>query len=169
MYLCMCMYVSTESRSVRHKTNIQGTRCGNTTCYKNPRHLPRRHQGTSTSRTSAASTASFVRAMRTLLWHPPRQTEKTGVAFSAAEEEVEEAPTTASDPKQEDSSDVVVAPDKKLPAAREWRPRTALDFSGHCFAKSVQVKEEKRHVNLAHHSFCYFFAAHQRAVERSSS
>ncbi len=43
------------------------------------------------------STASFVRAMRTLLWHPSRHT------FLA--EEVE-SPAVASGAKQEDSSEV---------------------------------------------------------------
>lgn len=87
-----------------------------------------------------ASTASFVRAMRTLLWHPPRQA-ATEVGFLV--EEVEEAPAVASDANEE----VVVAPDEKLPVGREWRPRTALDFSGHCFAKNVQVKKENQRVH----------------------
>lgn len=76
-------------------------------------------QGTASKRNTAAESATyFVKVVRALLRSPPRG----ATVASAVEEDCDEAATD------------------RIRKNRE--PRTALDVSGHRFAKNLQVREE---------------------------
>lgn len=131
-----------SSRRTRTKTTPETTAIivtatsGNVhLCHQNDHH--RRSTAVATEKNAAvtgrvaaaAPGAKFVRVVRALLhWLPPHH----AVA----------ATVTATEPlggQAVEEEDPVIKVEGGQPREREWAPRTALDFSGHSFAKSLQV------------------------------
>ena len=90
-------------------------------------------QGAATRRNKAASATSFVKVVRALLRSPPRNA--TAAASTAVA-----VPVPASEAEEEDSIEAATHQIRTTMSSRE--PRTALDISGHRFAKNLQVREE---------------------------